>query len=49
MAYVHRVMLNTRTSWWRRHRGRESLTSDVSDRGVEDETAFGLEAFAKSA
>jgi RNA polymerase sigma-70 factor (sigma-E family) len=43
MAYVHRVMLNTRTSWWRRHRGRESLTSDVSDRGVEDET----EAFAE--
>ena len=39
MAYVHRVMLNTRTSWWRRHRGRESLTSDVTDQGVDDATA----------
>jgi RNA polymerase sigma-70 factor (sigma-E family) len=38
MAYVHRVMLNTRTSWWRRHKGRESLTSDVTDRGVGDQT-----------
>jgi RNA polymerase sigma-70 factor (sigma-E family) len=38
MAYVHRVMLNTRTSWWRRHRGRESLTSDVTDHGVADAT-----------
>ena len=43
MAYVHRVMLNTRTSWWRRHRGRESLTSDVTDRGTDDAT----EAFAE--
>jgi RNA polymerase sigma-70 factor (sigma-E family) len=24
-AYVRRVMVNLRTSWWRRHRGRESL------------------------
>jgi RNA polymerase sigma-70 factor (sigma-E family) len=43
MAYVHRVMVNTRTSWWRRHRGRESLTSDVIDRGADDAT----EAFAE--
>ena len=42
MAYVHRVMVNTRTSWWRRHRGRESVTSDVTDVGVDDATdAFG--------
>ena len=27
MAYVHRVMLNTRTSWWRRHRGRGRFQS----------------------
>jgi len=37
------VMLNTRTSWWRRHRGRESLTSDVTDHGVADAT----DAFAE--
>lgn len=43
MAYIHRVMLNTRTSWWRRHRGRESLTSDVNDHGVDDAT----DAFAE--
>ena len=43
MAYIHRVMLNTRTSWWRRHRGRESLTSHVTDHGVADAT----EAFAE--
>lgn len=42
MAYVHRVMLNTRTSWWRRHRGRESTTSEVDDIAVDDAT----EAFA---
>jgi RNA polymerase sigma-70 factor (sigma-E family) len=36
MAYVHRVMLNTRTSWWRRHRGREALTSDVREVWVDD-------------
>jgi RNA polymerase sigma-70 factor (sigma-E family) len=38
MAYVHRVMVNTRTSWWRRHRGRESVTSEVVDVGVDDRT-----------
>jgi RNA polymerase sigma-70 factor (sigma-E family) len=38
MAYVHRVMVNTRTSWWRRHRGRESVTSEVMDVGVDDRT-----------
>jgi RNA polymerase sigma-70 factor (sigma-E family) len=38
MAYVHRVMLNTRTSWWRRHRGRESVTNDVSEIAVNDTT-----------
>jgi RNA polymerase sigma-70 factor (sigma-E family) len=48
MAYVHRVMLNTRTSWWRRHRGRESVTrdaagmADIADHAVNDTT----EAFA---
>jgi RNA polymerase sigma-70 factor (sigma-E family) len=39
MAYVHRVMVNTRTSWWRRHKGRETATGnliepvDATDRG----------------
>jgi RNA polymerase sigma-70 factor (sigma-E family) len=36
MAYLHRVMVNTRTSWWRRHRGRESVTDDVKDVAVDD-------------
>lgn len=30
-AYVRRVMVNTRTSWWRRHRGRESSWAQVPD------------------
>ena len=48
MAYVHRVMLNTRTSWWRRHRGRESLMSDVTERGDTDRgTGDATEAFAE--
>jgi RNA polymerase sigma-70 factor (sigma-E family) len=38
MAYVHRVMLNTRTSWWRRHRGRETTTNEVVDVAVADAT-----------
>jgi RNA polymerase sigma-70 factor (sigma-E family) len=38
MAYVHRVMLNTRTSWWRRHKGRESVTNDMSEIAVNDTT-----------
>ena len=29
VAYVHRVMVNTRTSWWRRHRGREAVGHQV--------------------
>ena len=28
-AYMRRVMVSLRTSWWRRHRGREALTRDV--------------------
>jgi RNA polymerase sigma-70 factor (sigma-E family) len=31
MAYVHRVMVNTRTSWWRRHKGRESVTPEFAE------------------
>lgn len=30
-AYLRRVMVNTRTSWWRRHRGRESSWAQVPD------------------
>ncbi len=29
-AYLRRVMVNTRTSWWRRHRGRERPSSAVA-------------------
>jgi RNA polymerase sigma-70 factor (sigma-E family) len=31
LAYVHRVMVNTRTSWWRRHKGRETVTADLGE------------------
>jgi RNA polymerase sigma-70 factor (sigma-E family) len=31
-AYVRRVMVSIRTSWWRRLRGREVLTADVLER-----------------
>ncbi len=30
-AYMHRVMVNQRTSWWRRARGREWSTGDVPE------------------
>ena len=32
-AYVRRVMVSIRTSWWRRVRGREVLTAEPPDRG----------------
>jgi RNA polymerase sigma-70 factor (sigma-E family) len=32
-AYVRRVMVSIRTSWWRRTRGREVLTGDPPERG----------------
>jgi RNA polymerase sigma-70 factor (sigma-E family) len=32
-AYVRRVMVSIRTSWWRRARGREVLTAEPPDRG----------------
>ncbi|MDQ1487341.1 MAG: hypothetical protein QOJ62_3034 [Actinomycetota bacterium] len=31
IAYVHRVMVNTRTSWWRRHKGREAVTHEMAE------------------
>jgi RNA polymerase sigma-70 factor (sigma-E family) len=31
LPYVRRVMLNQRTDWWRRLRGREQVTADVPD------------------
>ncbi len=30
-AYLHRVMVNLRTSWWRRHRNREYAVEDVPE------------------
>ncbi len=30
-AYVHRVMVNLRTSWWRRSRNREWLTDEIPE------------------
>jgi RNA polymerase sigma-70 factor (sigma-E family) len=43
MAYVHRVMVNTRTSWWRRHKGREAVTHEVAE---AIDTTDRAEAFA---
>jgi RNA polymerase sigma-70 factor (sigma-E family) len=31
MAYVHRVMVNTRTSWWRRHKDREIVGQEINE------------------
>lgn len=31
LSYVHRVMVNTRTSWWRRHKGRETVAAEVAE------------------
>jgi RNA polymerase sigma-70 factor (sigma-E family) len=31
IAYVHRVMVNTRTSWWRRHKGREAVGHEPTE------------------
>lgn len=31
VPYVRRVMLNQRTDWWRRIRGREQITADLPD------------------
>jgi RNA polymerase sigma factor (sigma-70 family) len=30
-AYLHRVMVNLRTSWWRRHRNREYAVAEVPE------------------
>jgi RNA polymerase sigma-70 factor (sigma-E family) len=35
-AYVRRTMVNTYTSWWRRHRGRESLVKDFVEGARRD-------------
>ena len=36
LAYVHRIMVNTRTDWWRRHRNREVVGPAVPDRVEAD-------------
>jgi RNA polymerase sigma-70 factor (sigma-E family) len=38
-AYLRRVMVNTRTSWWRRHRGRESSWAQVPDIAARGDVA----------
>ena len=43
-AYLRRVMVNARTSTWRRLRGREVLTQDVPDVAVDDATAAHADA-----
>jgi RNA polymerase sigma-70 factor (sigma-E family) len=42
-AYLRRVMVNSRTSMWRRLRDREVLTRDVPDTPVDDMTAVHAE------
>jgi RNA polymerase sigma-70 factor (sigma-E family) len=42
-AYVRRAMVNTYTSWWRRHRGRESLVRDFVE-GARTDLPDDLEA-----
>jgi RNA polymerase sigma-70 factor (sigma-E family) len=38
-AYVRRIMVNTRTSWWRRRRLDEVATADPPERAGRDEAA----------
>ena len=33
-AYMRRVMVSIRTSWWRRSRGREKLVPEIPERGT---------------
>jgi RNA polymerase sigma-70 factor (sigma-E family) len=33
-AYMRRVMVSIRTSWWRRSRGRETLVPEIPERGA---------------
>ena len=40
-AYLRRVMVNTRTSWWRQVRGRESVRADVPDVATSPDVADG--------
>ena len=42
-AYVRRAIVNTYTSWWRRHRGRESLVRDFVE-GARTDLPDDLEA-----
>ena len=39
VAYVRRCMVNQRTDWWRRVRGRERVTADVPDLAIPDDHA----------
>jgi RNA polymerase sigma factor (sigma-70 family) len=40
-AYMRRVMVSLRTSWWRRHRGREVLSSAPLDTGAPRPSPLG--------
>lgn len=33
-AYLRKVMVSIRTSWWRRHRNRERLVADLPERNI---------------
>jgi RNA polymerase sigma-70 factor (sigma-E family) len=41
-AYLRRVMVNQRTSWWRRHRGAE-VSGDPPERAIADETGRSID------
>ncbi len=41
-AYLRRVMVSLRTSWWRRHRNREWSTADLPEHGSGPDAATGV-------
>jgi len=43
-AYLRRVMVTLRTSWWRRHRNREWATDQLPERGVPDASSHVVES-----
>jgi RNA polymerase sigma-70 factor (sigma-E family) len=47
-AYLRRVMVSLRTSWWRRHRGRERIVADLPAHGhhVADPSSMVVESQA---
>jgi RNA polymerase sigma-70 factor (sigma-E family) len=47
-AYLHRVMVNLRTSWWRRHRNREYAVDQVPEQAWDGRSTADTDAVVES-